>query len=270
MRAENCMLAIILTCSGLSSGGTALRVPSLLGCAAIACVMAAANAYNDIRDVVADSLFKAHRPIPSGRVSIRAASTVAGSAAITALLLSTAISWPCLAYIAGALVLSWLYSRYLKAMPFVGNLVVAAVAGSSVWFGSLVAGRPGDSAAPILMSLLVGVGILAVETAKTMEDQIGDAYAGYRTLAHVLSGSQQRTYLRLLTAEYLGACLSLVPVTGVGGLSLSLVGILVLPAVPLTLVSRDDCSTVRIQKCLKACKLLWPLAAVSLLGIANL
>src|SRR5262245_36044437 len=149
--------------------------------AGIAAVIGFANVVNDIADREVDAVDKPGRPIPSGRVSVRAAQTLAFSTALVAMICSAALGLGVALVMAVLLGVSALYSAFLKATVLAGNIVVAACAAVPLAFGAAVAG----SVTPTVWAGcgLVFAFMVSYEILKTIADVRGDTAAGLSTVA---------------------------------------------------------------------------------------
>ncbi len=154
--------------------------PALAGAGSAFAAAGAANALNDRLDLVSDRINRPGRPIPSGRLS-RAEATVAAcvsglvsvglAAVIGAGAVTLAITW---------LVLTALYSRFLKGVPLAGNVAVALVAATPFLMGGFSQGKYLLAAIPCVLAFFIH---LAREIVKDVEDIAGDEAAGLRTFA---------------------------------------------------------------------------------------
>jgi geranylgeranylglycerol-phosphate geranylgeranyltransferase len=173
---------------------------------ALLCALATGggNIANDIFDAGIDAVNKPRRPIPSGRLSIRAA--FAWYAALSAVVAALAISilpWP-----VGGLVLVWqaslfAYARWLKRVWPAGNLVVAAISGSALYGGAVVAGRPEAAVLPVAIACAF---VACRELVKGVEDVEGDRAAGACTLATIVG---RRTAARMAALAMLAVAIAL-------------------------------------------------------------
>lgn len=163
--------------------GAALAGDPAAGCLAavsLACAIGFAQVANDIADAQVDRIGKPHRPLPSGAVSMATAKTTAWCCAAGCLLTAAAHA-ATLAFAAALLALSWLYSMRLKSTVLAGNILVAALASSTVPFGAVAGGH-----VPPRVFAVQGVVLtfsLTFEIVKTAIDALGDAAAGIRTVA---------------------------------------------------------------------------------------
>lgn len=156
--------------------------PAALGAACAFLAASAANALNDVRDREADAVNRPERPIPSGRVSAGHALRLSLALSVGAICVAVPLgAWP-ISLVAAWVVLTAVYSVWLKAVPFVGNVIVSAVAASPLVLGALSQAAAAAALVPTGLAFLVH---LVRESVKDAEDVEGDARAGLRTLAVV-------------------------------------------------------------------------------------
>jgi len=149
-----------------------------------ALITGAGNVINDYYDIQIDLINKPRRPLPSQRLSPRAALVlyvVLTTAIVAASFLIRPVSL-------GALMVVWqallfLYAVKLKRVFVAGNLLVAAVAASAFLAGAIAGGDPGSSAIPFAIAFGF---VLSREMVKGCEDVDGDRVSGVRTAAVVL------------------------------------------------------------------------------------
>ncbi|MXR41004.1 geranylgeranylglycerol-phosphate geranylgeranyltransferase [Halobaculum sp. WSA2] len=184
-RVGNAVAAGALTFVGSFVAG-GLGTPWAVAFAVIATAAAtgAGNAVNDYFDRDIDAVNRPNRPIPSGRVSARAAAGFA--ATLFAVATAAALSLPPLALaIAVVNLLALLaYTQLFKGLPVVGNVVVAYLTGSTFLFGAAAVGP----IAPPTWTLfgLAATATFAREVVKDVEDVAGDREEGLRTLPIVV------------------------------------------------------------------------------------
>ncbi len=216
----------VMAAAAVFVGAVAVRHPvgwcaAGLGALSTFAASCAANSVNDAADVVADRINRPERPIPSGRVSPRAAVWTglflfAASAALAAPLGARA-----LALVGAWVVLTTLYSVTLERLPLLGNVVVALVAASPLLMGGLTQGVPGAGEGPAagllgsavvvetgrrlvaagerlaVMFALAALLHLAREFVKSAEDEPGDSVAGKRTIAVALGPGAALAWARV-------------------------------------------------------------------------
>jgi geranylgeranylglycerol-phosphate geranylgeranyltransferase len=161
-------------------------------------ITGAGNAINDYYDREIDAINRPMRPIPSGRISARAAFNYSLALFAVGCLLAGLVNQICLAVAAFNSALLFLYARSLKATPLAGNVCVAFLTGSTFLFGGAAAGLPGLFAnqVPFLLSFLVS---MSREIAKDIEDMAGDRAGGAKTLP-ILAGERASAALAAVFA----------------------------------------------------------------------
>jgi geranylgeranylglycerol-phosphate geranylgeranyltransferase len=182
------------------SGGNVLVVTAVLA----ALVTGAGNILNDCFDLEVDRINKPRRPLPSGRLSVRAAVAWYLVISVIATTAATVLVPPSV----GALIIAWqvalaFYARWCKRWLVVGNLVVAAISASAFLAGALVANNPYAALIPGVIAFLF---VVCREIVKGAEDVEGDRHGNVRTLAVVLGAPRAGTVaavLMLLLAAFM-------------------------------------------------------------------
>jgi len=187
--------------------GSAAPTVLARGAVTVWLVTAAANAFNDVRDIRADAVSAPDRPLPAGRITRRSALAFASLCAVTAVLLARFDGLACVIVVAALLVASGAYSVWLKGVPLLGNTVVAACAASALLYGSLLTRTL--PVAVFLGAALIGSFMLCYELLKTLRDGHADRIAGYSTL--VVSYGDRAGTTTLRSAAGLCTLLALVP-----------------------------------------------------------
>ncbi len=183
IRPGNALLAYAaVLVGGVLSGGPAAFGSARVHLAALAvvCIASGANADNDRLDLEADRLNRPARPLPAGLVSERAARWLWGGLTVVGLGAAAGVSaWHGGVALGAAGALA-AYSRWWKAWPFVGNMVVAGLLALALVYGGAAAGAGQGALVGAAFALLTN---LARELVKDAEDVAGDRVAGRRTLA---------------------------------------------------------------------------------------
>jgi geranylgeranylglycerol-phosphate geranylgeranyltransferase len=154
--------------------------PAALGAFSAFAAAAAANAMNDRLDVEADRVNRPDRPVPSGRVTVGAATATAVVCGIVSVALAAGVGPRAAALALAWLALTALYSATLKGVPIVGNVAVALVASTPFLMGGFTQGKYLLALIPCSLAFLVH---LAREIVKDVEDVEGDRTVGVRTFA---------------------------------------------------------------------------------------
>ena len=184
-RPGNAIAAGVLTFTGAIVAGGTPDDTLVVGAAILATVFAtgAGNAINDYFDRNIDRINRPDRPIPRGAVSADEAKwfsiALFGGAVVSALAL------PLVAIAIAVVNLTALvaYTEFLKGLPGVGNVVVAALTGSTFLFGGAAIGAPLGA---VVLSVLAALATLTREIVKDVEDIAGDKEEGLRTLPIVI------------------------------------------------------------------------------------
>jgi geranylgeranylglycerol-phosphate geranylgeranyltransferase len=181
LRPHNMLAAALGTVAGFIVAGGRGGGEIATAAALTALATGAGNVVNDYFDVAVDRVNKPSRPLPSGRLSARAAVSLY-------LILSLAVSAGALLLVSlpvARLVIGWqvalfAYARWCKRWLVVGNLLVAAVSSSAFAAGAMVAGNARAAVIPAVMAFAF---VVCREIVKGAEDMEGDRAAGVRTLA---------------------------------------------------------------------------------------
>ena len=139
------------------------------------------NVFNDLHDLEIDRINRPDRPLPSGRVTPRAAGTLAILLFSVGLVLTIPAGLPCVIIAVANSLLLIAYARTLKATVLWGNIAVSYLSASIYPFGGALAGI----AAMERTLPLAGITFLAMlsrELLKDAEDVPGDTAAGARTV----------------------------------------------------------------------------------------
>lgn len=186
VRGPNLLIAAAGVCAGGWIALRAIAFPKELIFAAMSAVAigAVGNTWNDFRDVAADRVNRPEtRPLAAGQVARGTAELIVFMSTLLAFTFAGLVSGVQVLATLVALVVMFAYSPRLKALPLVGNLVVAVVAGSPPFYGALAVGVP---AAGVVPWVLAGWLHFVREVVKDVEDQTGDRTIGRRTLPIVL------------------------------------------------------------------------------------
>jgi len=168
------VIAVLLV--AIISGNFTIYVP--IACVIVFIFTGAGNAINDYVDHKIDAINKPERPIPSGRISLRAAAIYS----ITLFTISTIMALvigiiPGIIVILSA-ILMFLYAYRLKKTCLIGNMSIAFLTGFCFVFAGVVLET-------VFLSVLLGfyafLMTMAREIVKDMEDVEGDSAEGAST-----------------------------------------------------------------------------------------
>ncbi|MCA9866109.1 MAG: geranylgeranylglycerol-phosphate geranylgeranyltransferase [Anaerolineae bacterium] len=181
------VLAVIL---GGYVAGTGAWDKIALAALATLLVSAAANAWNDYRDIDIDRINQPQRPLPSGMVSPRAVLIFSVVLAVLSVILAALISPTALLIAVASNVLLYIYSVWLKSTVLLGNATVALISAMSPVFGGVAAGNVRPS---LWLGAIIFVGILGREVLKTLADYDGDQAHHVRTISTAIGPRAART-----------------------------------------------------------------------------
>ncbi|HVF14550.1 MAG TPA: UbiA family prenyltransferase [Acidimicrobiales bacterium] len=275
-RAENCVVAGFATLVGAGTARSAAGTAGTAGAAAdgatlvgsvaaVMLVLAFGNVVNDLADVDADRLGKSGRPLPSGRITMSQAWSLAAALLAAAVVVTLATPHRQLLFVLAMAAVAALYSPFLKRVPLLGNVTVAAQCGATLIFGARAAGAVSPDT--IGASLLVAAGMLCVEVAKTVEDHDADRQVGTRTVAHLVDTAHHPGLVAAFAASYLVVGSVLWSTAEAPG-RFSLAAVPVLPLLAVAVHPRASGSgQLRSGRPVRASKYLWPLTLVALTGL---
>jgi geranylgeranylglycerol-phosphate geranylgeranyltransferase len=182
-RPHNMLAAALSVAAGYYIAGGRDAGTIVLPVVLTALITGAGNVINDYRDIHIDRINKPRRPLPSERLSPRAALSLY-------VFLTVALAAGCMLLrppaLAG-LMLAWqlalfAYAVWFKRVFIAGNLLVAVVAASAFFAGALAGGNARASVIPV--ALAFGF-VLCREVVKGCEDVEGDNNGGVHTAAVV-------------------------------------------------------------------------------------
>ena len=179
----------IFSGSLIGYGASHVRFPVVhvaLAVLAAAVLNAASNGLNQICDLQNDLINKPHRPLPSGRMTLRAAWTFVALTYLVALALVAAVNWETFVIYVIAAVSTVAYSAppvRLKRHPVGSNLIIALIRG---WLlkvaGWAAVATVLKSVEPWYIGFIYFVFLLGATTTKDFADIEGDRAAGCITL----------------------------------------------------------------------------------------
>jgi geranylgeranylglycerol-phosphate geranylgeranyltransferase len=157
-----------------------LDVRLLLVSIAALFLLSAGNAINDYCDYNIDRINRPQRPLPSGRIQRLHALIFAIVLMVIGIWLGTLISRSAIAFAILVAVALTGYAFWLKRTPFVGNLVVSGLTGSTFIAGGIAIDSVQGTLVPATFAFLFTA---AREIIKDIEDTEGDLKNSAKTLA---------------------------------------------------------------------------------------
>jgi geranylgeranylglycerol-phosphate geranylgeranyltransferase len=186
LRPFNCLMAALAVFIGycLSLGRVEFGLQVFLAMASAFLVCGGGQAVNDYFDRRVDARLKRWRPIPSGRVSARAALWFAVALFVFGSLLGLAVS----ALLFGLAVLASLslfgYSAFMGKVKFVGNWVVAFFVALTYVYGAAITG---GYSVVVWLALCAGLSNAGREIVKDLEDARMDE--GFKRSLSLVAGA---------------------------------------------------------------------------------
>ncbi|MFJ8667242.1 SCO3242 family prenyltransferase [Streptomyces sp. NPDC093600] len=171
--------------AGAAAAGVRPNRTTLLAIGSSLCLYEAGMALNDWADRAEDTIDRPHRPIPSGRISPRAA--LAASAALTAagLGLADRAGRPALAVATGLAATVWSYDLHLKHTA-AGPAAMAAARALDLLLGATATGGP-PSPRPLPSAALLAAHTYAITAVSRHEAHGGSTRAPLLALAATLT-----------------------------------------------------------------------------------
>ena len=143
-------------------------------------MLSAGNAINDYCDYEIDRINRPRRPLPSGRIRRRDALIFAIILVVIGIYLGTLINANATAIAILVFLALASYARWLKRVPFVGNLVVGSLTGLTFIAGGVAIDSVQGTLIPAIFAFLFTT---AREIIKDLEDTEGDSKNSVKTLA---------------------------------------------------------------------------------------
>lgn len=142
------------------------------------CTASAGNIINDIFDIEIDKINRPERPIPSGKLTVNEAYVLYLGCFVISGGLVVYLDFNLVVIVLFSHLLLFLYSKYLKGIPLVGNATVAFLTGLVFIFGGVVVDNPTFAIIPAVFAFLIN---LIRELVKDIQDVEGDKSANVET-----------------------------------------------------------------------------------------
>ncbi|MBQ6512761.1 UbiA family prenyltransferase [Methanobrevibacter sp.] len=164
-----------------------ISIPIILAMLAVFFETAAGNVINDYFDYKIDLINKPERPLPSGRISLKAGRNYGYLQFLLGTICGFLISYLTNNWIPFVIVLIsdvilYLYAYKLKSTPLIGNLIVGFMTGFGFVFGGFTINTPEIISISIFLGFFAFVMTTAREIIKDIEDVEGDKAEGAKTL----------------------------------------------------------------------------------------
>ena len=158
--------------------------------------LASGNIINDIFDIEIDKVNRPERPIPSGKIPLPQAYGLYISTLILSIFFSVFLNVEALLIVIISVVLLFIYSKYLKRIPLVGNITVSFLTGLVFVFGGVVVENPASAIIPAVFAFIIN---LTRELIKDIEDISGDNNAGVVTFPIKFGLQKSKRLILLIT-----------------------------------------------------------------------
>jgi geranylgeranylglycerol-phosphate geranylgeranyltransferase len=142
------------------------------------CVGGSGNVINDVMDIDIDRINKPNRPLPSEHLSIRQAKRYWLLLGTLGVATGLVISPLCAALALVTVGSLYLYSRFLKRLMLVGNVLIAFFVSLGFLYGAIALGNVAAAWFAFSFSFIINLGR---ELLKDLEDVIGDKACGAMT-----------------------------------------------------------------------------------------
>jgi len=157
---------------------------------------AAGNIINDIYDIEIDRINRPSRPLPSGLIRIKSAATFYFILVLISLVISLLVSLLAFTIVLISHLILFLYSKYLKKVPLIGNITVAFLTGLVFIFGGVSVKHPMVAIIPAAFAFLIN---FIREIVKDIQDVEGDSKAGVKTFPIQSGFKSARMFILILT-----------------------------------------------------------------------
>lgn len=189
IRPLNCLMAAFAALIGAYLGNITVILPTSLAMASAFLICGGGMVINDYYDRDLDFIHNSDRPIPSGKVSLKAALVFSFLLFSIGIFLSFWINTSVFVLaIVNSLFLVG-YAKELQKKVFLSNLIVSFLVASTFVFGGLSVGNFFPS---LFLGILAFFANTAREVIKDIEDKIADASKGVQSLPMVLGENKSR------------------------------------------------------------------------------
>ncbi len=167
----------------------------IFACISGSMIMAGSNTLNDYFDLEIDKINKPNRPLVKGIISLNFTYRLAVIEFITGILISILIGkWAFVIVVFTSLLLI-LYSRYIKQLPLIGNLVVSFSSGMAFIFGGVAVNRVRWTIVPAILAFFYHLGR---EMIKDVQDMKGDAQMNAKTFPLIFGKTNSLILITLI------------------------------------------------------------------------
>lgn len=168
----------------------------ILASIAAAMVTAGGNVINDIYDIETDKISHPERILVNGLLSKVEVVFFYNLLNTLAIILASKLSTPALIIVLLTIILLFVYSKFLKKLPLIGNFVIAFLTGLAFIYGGFVSKNPITSVIPATFAFLIN---FIREVVKDIQDIEGDKIANLKTFSIEYGIPKSKFVIILLT-----------------------------------------------------------------------
>lgn len=161
-----------------------------------AMVTAGGNVINDIYDIETDKISHPERILVNGLLSKVEVVFFYNLLNTLAIILASQLSTPALIIVLLTIILLFVYSKFLKKLPLIGNITVAFLTGLAFIYGGFVSKNPITSVIPATFAFLIN---FIREVVKDIQDIEGDKIANLKTFSIEYGIPKSKFVIILLT-----------------------------------------------------------------------
>ncbi len=189
-------IASVIVAAFISSSQTFIDLNLFLAAFAAGFTASAGNIINDIFDFEIDKINQPQRVLPSQKISMEEAYLYYFVLLVISILLSFQISFTILILVVISHILLFLYSKYLKRVPLIGNIIIAVLTGLVFIYGGALVDNPLAAVIPAVFAFLIN---LIREIVKDMQDIVGDKKSGIFTFPSKYGINKSKVLISFLT-----------------------------------------------------------------------
>ena len=164
-------LAVVIVAAIISSKNLSISLSAIYAGLSAMLVAASGNIINDLFDFEIDKINRPNRVLPSGELTKKNAILLYLLISIVAIVLSFLVSNSAIIIVLLTTAILFLYSKYFKGVPLVGNILIAICTGLAFIYGGVAVGNWEAAIIPSVFAFLIN---LIRELLKDVEDLEGD------------------------------------------------------------------------------------------------
>lgn len=172
IRLPNLVIGLLSAGTGLWVARPITHMETALGLVcSVLLVMAGANALNDYYDIDIDRVNKPDRPLAQGILAEQTGVWIWLTTVLAAVIINLFLPRQALGIAGSIILLMWIYNKWGKRMPVLGNLMISVATASVFYYAALAGTHPFEAIIPAVFAFLFHFGR---EVLKDIEDMEGD------------------------------------------------------------------------------------------------